>query len=168
MKLNRIVLIIALAVILPASSAFAAEVALDYDSYKSRVEPIFLKKRPSHGRCYVCHAESNNAFRLEKLSPGSTSWTEEQSQRNFEKIAALVVAGAPDKSKLLLQPLAPEGVDSPITPAADNLLPRTTLTGRSSPNGRADNASSVGKWREKKPATALNSLPSPVEGENCA
>ena len=109
MKLNLIVWIIALAVVLPASSVFAAEVALDYDSYKSRVEPIFLKKRPSHGRCYVCHAESNNAFRLEKLSPGSTSWTEEQSQRNFQKVAALVVAGEPDKSKLLLQPLAPEG-----------------------------------------------------------
>ena len=109
MNLNRIVLIIALAVILPASSAFAAEVALDYDAYKSRVEPIFLKKRPSHGRCYVCHAESNNTFRLEKLSPGSTSWTEEQSQHNFQKVAALVVAGEPDKSKLLLQPLAPEG-----------------------------------------------------------
>jgi len=108
MKLNRIVWIIALAVILPASSAFAAEAALDYDVYKSRVEPIFLKKRPSHGRCYVCHAESNNAFRLQKLAPGSSSWTEEQSQGNFQKAAALVVAGDPDKSKLLLHPLAPE------------------------------------------------------------
>jgi hypothetical protein len=108
MRLNRIVWITALAVILPASSAFAAEVALDYDFYKSRVEPIFLKKRLSHGRCYVCHAESNNAFRLQKLSPGSSSWTEEQSQSNFQKAAALVVAGDPDKSKLLLHPLAPE------------------------------------------------------------
>ena len=108
MTLNRILLIIALAVIVPASSAFAAEVALDYDFFKSQVEPIFLKKRPSHGRCYVCHAESNNAFRLEKLSPGSASWTEEQSKRNFQKVAALVVAGEPDKSKLLLHPLAPE------------------------------------------------------------
>jgi hypothetical protein len=108
MKLNGIVGIIALAVIVSASSAFAAEAALDYDVYKSRVEPIFLKKRPSHGRCYVCHAESNNAFRLQKLSPGSSSWTEEQSQSNFQKVAALVVAGEPDKSKLLLQPLAPE------------------------------------------------------------
>ena len=108
MRLNRIVVIIALAVILPASSAFAAEAALDYDFYKSRVEPIFLKKRPSHGRCYVCHAESNNAFRLQKLASGSSSWTEEQSQSNFQKAAALVVAGEPDKSKLLLHPLAPE------------------------------------------------------------
>ena len=108
MKSNRMGLAIALVVILLATAASTAEVALDYDFYKSRVEPIFLKKRPGHGRCYVCHAEGNNAFRLQKLSPGSSSWSEEQSQRNFPIVAALIVAGDPDKSRLLLQPLAPE------------------------------------------------------------
>jgi hypothetical protein len=104
----RFGIVVAVAVALQTVSIFAAEVALDYDSYKSRVEPIFLKKRPGHGRCYVCHAESNNAFRLQKLSPGSSSWSEEQSQRNFQRVSGLVVPGDPDKSKLLLQPLAPE------------------------------------------------------------
>lgn len=108
MKSNRMGLAIALVVILLATAASTAEVALDYDFYKSRVEPIFLKKRPGHGRCYVCHSEGNNAFRLQKLSPGSSSWSEEQSQRNFPIVAALIVAGDPDKSRLLLQPLAPE------------------------------------------------------------
>jgi hypothetical protein len=100
--------IITLAMSLLATSVSTAQVALDYDFYKNRVEPIFLKKRPGHGRCYACHADSNNAFRLQKLSPGSTTWSEEQSQRNFQRIFTLVVAGDPDKSKLLLQPLAPE------------------------------------------------------------
>ncbi len=100
--------IITLAMSVMATSVSTAQVALDYDFYKSRVEPIFLKKRPGHSRCYVCHAESNNAFRLQKLSPGSSSWSEEQSQRNFQRVFVLVVAGDPDKSKLLLQPLAPE------------------------------------------------------------
>jgi hypothetical protein len=108
MRSNRMGLVIALVVILLATAASTAEVALDYDFYKSRVEPIFLKKRPGHGRCYVCHSEGNNAFRLQKLSPGSSSWSEEQSQRNFPIVAALIVAGDPDKSRLLLQPLAPE------------------------------------------------------------
>jgi hypothetical protein len=108
MKSNRMGLAIALVVILLATAASTAEVALDYDFYKSRVEPIFLKKRPGHGRCYVCHVEGSNAFRLEKLSPGRNSWSEEQSQRNFPIVAALIVAGDPDKSRLLLQPLAPE------------------------------------------------------------
>ena len=108
MTVNRYGLMIAIALLLLATSGSTAEVALDYDIYRNQVEPIFLKKRPGHGRCYNCHAESNNAFRLEKLSPGSKSWSEEQSQRNFQTIAALVVAGNPDASKLLLHPLAPE------------------------------------------------------------
>ena len=108
MKSDHIGLIIALGLILVAASASAAEVALDYDFYKNRVEPIFMKKRPTHGRCYTCHAEANNAFRLQKLSPGMSSWSEDQSQSNFQKVSALVVAGEPDKSKFLLHPLAPE------------------------------------------------------------
>ncbi|HWX76425.1 MAG TPA: hypothetical protein VNY32_03050 [Candidatus Acidoferrales bacterium] len=107
MKSSRIG-IITLAMSLMATSVSTAQVALDYDFFKSRVEPIFLKKRPGHARCYVCHADSNNAFRLQKLSPGSSAWSEEQSQRNFQRVSILVVAGDPDKSKLLLQPLAPE------------------------------------------------------------
>ena len=60
-----------LLVIVQAQISFAADVALDYDFYRKRVEPIFLKKRPGHGRCYVCHSTNNSAFRLQTLSPGS-------------------------------------------------------------------------------------------------
>jgi hypothetical protein len=108
MQWNRIRPMIALAMLLSATPVIPAEIALDYDFFKIQVEPIFLKKRPDHGRCYVCHSANNSAFRLEKLTPGSQAWTEEQSQRNFQRAAALVVAGEPEKSKLLLQPLAPE------------------------------------------------------------
>src|ERR1700676_4389486 len=82
---------------------------LDYEYFKSRVEPVFLTKRPDHARCYVCHVESNNAFRLERLSPGARAWTDEQSRRNFEMASILVNPGDPDTSRLLLHPLAPEG-----------------------------------------------------------
>ena len=81
---------------------------LDYEFFKTKIEPIFLKKRKGHTRCYVCHEESNNAFRLEKLSAGATFWTEEQSRKNFDTVSALVVPGDPANSRLLLQPLAPE------------------------------------------------------------
>ena len=81
---------------------------LDYDFFKARVEPIFLEKRAGHTRCYVCHAESNNAFRLERLAPGATFWSEEHSRRNVEMAARLVNPGDPSGSRLLLQPLAPE------------------------------------------------------------
>jgi hypothetical protein len=82
---------------------------LDYEYFKSRIEPIFLTKRPDHARCYVCHVESNNAFHLEKLSAGEHGWTEEQSRRNYEMTSILVNPGDPDTSRLLLHPLAPEG-----------------------------------------------------------
>ena len=82
--------------------------ALDYDFFKSRVEPVFLKKRAGHTRCYVCHAESNNAFRLERLDQGAKAWSEEQSRRNFAAVSMLVTPGDPATSRLLMQPLAPE------------------------------------------------------------
>jgi hypothetical protein len=81
---------------------------LDYEYFKSRVEPVFLTKRPDHARCYVCHAESNNSFHLEKLSPGAHDWNDEQSRRNFEMLSLLVNPGDPDTSRLMLHPLAPE------------------------------------------------------------
>ena len=102
-------LILALALGVGLSCRLAAAPALDYDAFKSKIEPIFLQKREGHTRCYVCHAESNNTFRLEKLSPGQVMWSDEQSRKNFAMIAKLVNPGDPDTSRLLLHPLAPEG-----------------------------------------------------------
>jgi hypothetical protein len=82
--------------------------SLDFEYYRTRVEPIFLKKRPGHARCVVCHVGSNNAFRLLPLSAGSTIWTEEQSRHNFEMVARLVTPGDPTTSRLLLHPLSAE------------------------------------------------------------
>jgi hypothetical protein len=87
----------------------ASAQSLDYEYFKTRVEPIFLAKRAGHVRCFICHSErSNNSFKLEKLSPNAKFWTEEQSRRNFEVVSRLVAPGDPAKSLLLLQPLAPE------------------------------------------------------------
>ena len=105
-RVGGLAMIVAVAAILPAASASAQ--SLDYEFFKTRVEPIFLKKKPGHTRCYVCHAESNNAFRLEKLPPGAKFWTEEQSRRNFETVSRLVVPGNFSASRLLFMPLAPE------------------------------------------------------------
>ena len=80
---------------------------LDYEFFKTRVEPIFLKKRPTHARCYVCHEEANHALKLAKLSPGNTNWTEEESKRNFDTVSRLVTPGDPLASILLQHPLAP-------------------------------------------------------------
>jgi hypothetical protein len=91
-----------------AASGPAAGQSLDYEVYKTRVEPIFLKKRPTHARCVVCHAGASNAFHLQPLDKGATAWTEEQSRKNFETVSRLVKPGDPDGSHLLKQPLAHE------------------------------------------------------------
>jgi hypothetical protein len=96
-----------LAAALPPLLARAAP-PLDYEFFKARVQPIFLQKRDGHTRCYVCHAESNNAFRLQRLSPGASTWDEEQSRKNFEMASILVNPGDPATSRLLQHPLAPE------------------------------------------------------------
>lgn len=86
--------------------------ALDYEFFRTQVAPIFLKKRVGHGRCYACHAGNEASPRnydyLEKMPPGASFWTEEQTQRIFQRVSRYVVPGNPDKSLLLLRPLAQE------------------------------------------------------------
>ena len=80
---------------------------LSFEVYRSKVEPIFFKKRPGHARCVACHEASNSAFRLVPLPEGAT-WTEEQSRTNFGFVSNLVKPGDPAASRLLKHPLAPE------------------------------------------------------------
>lgn len=86
-----------------------AKPTLDYDFYKARIEPLFLKKKAGHTRCVVCHSESNNFFKLEPMSSGAKAWNDEQSRKNFETVSKLVNPGEPMVSRLLMHPLAPEG-----------------------------------------------------------
>jgi hypothetical protein len=79
--------------------------------FKTRVEPIFLKRRsPEHARCYACHQKGKHyhGLQLETLSPGSSFWTEEQSRGNFEVVSRFVVPGSPSSSMFPMHPLAPE------------------------------------------------------------
>lgn len=98
----------AIAIAAIADGAAQTKPPLDFGFYRSKIEPIFLAKKDGHTRCVVCHAESTNHFRLEKLPAGATAWTEEQSRRNFEMVAKLVNVGDPDTSRLTTHPLAPE------------------------------------------------------------
>jgi hypothetical protein len=106
------------AVALCAPAPFAAQApssprpSLDYEFFKTRVEPIFVKKRwPDHARCYVCHEVSRHGggpLSLERMPAGTSAWTEEQSRANFQTVSKLVTPGNPLQSLLLLMPLAPE------------------------------------------------------------
>ena len=95
----------------PASSPTATP-TLNYEFFKVKVEPVFLTKRPGHTRCVVCHTINNAPFHLVPLSPGATTWNEEQSRQNFELVQRVVQPGYID-SPLVKHPLAEEaGGDS--------------------------------------------------------
>jgi hypothetical protein len=87
----------------PAPSSTASG-SLDFEVFKTKIQPIFLAKRPGHARCISCHA-SGTPLRLQPLAPGSTTWTEEESRKNFDAVRRMVVPGSV-KSPLLVHPLA--------------------------------------------------------------
>src|SRR5258708_13031284 len=95
------------------SGGAAGVPTLDFETYRTRVEPIFLKQRQDGVRCYDCHSVLSTRLRLQPLSPGSSSWTQEQSHQNFETVLKLVTPSKPLKSRLLLHPLAQEAAGGP-------------------------------------------------------
>ena len=94
----------------PASST--ASPSLNYEFFKAKVEPIFLAQRSGHARCVVCHTFNNAPLHLVSLAPGSTTWNEEQSRRNFELVKKVVVPGYED-SPLVKHPLAEQAGGDP-------------------------------------------------------
>ncbi len=86
----------------------AASAPLDFEVFRTKVQPILTSPRKGNARCTACHSRGGGNAYLEPLSPGSTTYTEEQSRRNFERVQRLVVPGEPLKSVLLTNPLAEE------------------------------------------------------------
>ncbi len=80
-----------------------AAAPLNYEYFKVKVEPILLAKRPGHARCVACHG-SGTPLRLQPLSPGAATWTEEESRKNFDVIRRVAQPGNL-KSRLLMHPL---------------------------------------------------------------
>ena len=99
----------------PATAALQAQdsgapaaSALDFEYYRTKVEPIFLARREGNTRCVSCHS-AGTPTRLQELLPGATTWNEEQSRKNFEVVELRVVPRNLAQSRLLVHPLASEG-----------------------------------------------------------
>lgn len=85
------------------AAAPVSSMSLDFEFFKTRVQPIFVAKRPGHARCIACHG-SGTSLRLQPLSPGSTAWSDEESRKNFEAVRRVVQPGNAN-SRLLVHPL---------------------------------------------------------------
>jgi hypothetical protein len=88
--------------------ASAPKASLDFEYFKTQVQPVFLVKRAGYTRCVVCHSGGGEAGFLQPLSAGATTWNDEQSRKNFESVSRLVMPGQPMKSRLLTHPLEPK------------------------------------------------------------
>ena len=87
-----------------AAQAPAARPTLDYEFFKTKVQPIFLNKRPGHARCVSCHS-AGTPMRLQPLSPGEATWNDDESRKNFDVVRRVAVVPGSAKSILLLHPL---------------------------------------------------------------
>ena len=100
----RTTLVLAALLMTTAAAARAQQPApLNYEYFKAKVEPIFLKKRPGHARCISCHGQGT-PLRLQALAPGAATWSEDESRKNFDVIRRVAQPGNL-KSRLLLHAL---------------------------------------------------------------
>lgn len=85
-----------------AAVVSAQSPTLDYEYFKTKVQPILAAKRPGHARCISCHGQGT-PLRLQPLAAGAATWSEEDSQKNFQAIQRVARTGA--TSRLIRHPL---------------------------------------------------------------
>ncbi len=91
----------------------------DVETYRNTVESVFMTDRGGTTRgyaaCVMCHTwQTSVRFSLE-TPESEIGWTSEQSRRNLDVVTQLVNTANPDRSRLLLKPLAPEAGGLPHT-----------------------------------------------------
>lgn len=90
----------------PPGNAAAAPSTLDFEVFKTQIQPIFLAKRTGAVRCVTCHAGNvGTRLHLQPLAEGASTWTEAQARENFKSVSTVVVPGDPMASRLLMHPL---------------------------------------------------------------
>jgi YVTN family beta-propeller protein len=90
----------------PPPPAKSAAPALDFATFTTKVQPLFLAKREGLMTCMTCHdGKVGTRLQLDPLPEGATTWSEEAARKNFKAVSSLVVAGSPTTSRLLLHPL---------------------------------------------------------------
>jgi len=104
----RTVLLAMIAAAAALHAAPARAQSLDYEFFKARVEPILLKKKPGHTRCYVCHGGEQQRFPLGEAPAGSQVLDRGTVPPQFETVSRLVVPGNSPRAAFCSLPLAPE------------------------------------------------------------
>ena len=112
MHASRVVSAALALIALPAFAQTAAPPSLDFEFFKTRIEPIFTTKRAGNARCVSCHG-FGTTMKLQALPEGAATWSDADARANFEIVRARVVPGDPNASRLLRHPLAEEAGGDP-------------------------------------------------------
>lgn len=93
---------------LPADSYVPGpETALDFEFFRSCVQPIFASPREGHIRCSNCH--SSGLIGFAPVAQSGSTWSDEEARRAFQTISRLIIPGNPEQSRFMLKPLHPDG-----------------------------------------------------------
>lgn len=89
-----------------AGQPAAPSPSLDFEEFRTRVQPIFTAKRAGLMTCLTCHGgKVGTRLRLQPLADGVTTWSAEDARKNFDSARSLVKTGLPLESRLLTHPL---------------------------------------------------------------
>lgn len=90
---------------MPGTAAAQAP-TLSPDEFAAKVQPIFTARREGLMTCATCHTgKVGTAFRLQPLAESASTWSADDTRKNFEMAQRLVKAGRPLESRLLTHPL---------------------------------------------------------------
>jgi hypothetical protein len=81
---------------------------VDFEFFRSCVQPVFANPREGHINCSNCHAAGQMGF-APVPGEGRSTWNEKEARQAFGVIARLIIAGNPEQSRFLLKPLHPDG-----------------------------------------------------------
>ena len=88
-----------------------AEPALDFEFFRSCVQPIFVTPIEGAVECTQCHSGGGNAA-FARYTPGDTpaeaSFSDQQTRQNFAILNELIEPGYPEYSRFLHHPLHPD------------------------------------------------------------
>ncbi len=82
----------------------AAPPSVDFEFFRSCVQPVFMIPTPGALPCTECHGNGSAGF-APPVPDGRGFWDEEESRRNFEVVMRLIEPGEPTRSRLLMHPL---------------------------------------------------------------
>lgn len=89
----------------PATAPPPAPPEVDFQFFRSCVQPIVINPIPNAVACAECHAGGSRGFGR-PIPAGQATWTEEESRAAYDALMQLIEPGHPEYSRFLHHPLA--------------------------------------------------------------